>query len=131
MKNGILITLLGLLLLVSVNGQAQASIQEEASVNSTINKFISLNNQTTSLKGWKIQIVTTNDRREMEQAIAKLNQKYPHLEYDWKHASPYYQLKVGAYEEKADLQNMLITLKQDFRSAIPVMDEVEKQDLVK
>ncbi len=110
---------------------AQVQIIEDQEVQTTVNKYKSLHQQTTSIKGWRIQIVTTNDRRKMESAIAKLDQKYPNLDYDWKHASPYYQLKVGAFEEKEDLQNMLITLKADFPSSIPVKDEVEKADLVK
>ena len=124
--------ILFILLILGVQSvYGQATIIETPAVKTTVKKYISLNEQTSSVKGWRIQVVTTNDRREMEKAIAKLNKNYPELDYDWKHASPYYQLKVGAFEAKEDLQNMLITLKQDFPSSIPVMDEVEKIDLVK
>ncbi len=112
------------------NIQAQVEVNEESSVKDALNKYITLNKQQSTIKAWRIQVVTTNDRREMEAAIVKLGHKYPALKYHWKHASPYYQLKVGAYEEKADLQNMLITLKRDFPSAIPVMDNMEKSELV-
>ncbi len=110
--------------------KAQTTISEESRVQQAVSKYSSLNRQQNSIDAWRIQVVTTIDRREMERAIVKLNGKYPALEYHWKHASPYYQLKVGAYEEKADLQNMLITLKGDFPSAIPVKDNMEKSELI-
>jgi len=131
MKNAIFLCLSFIFICTSNQIYGQARIVEDGNVQTAVNKYISLNKQSSSIAGWRIQIVTTNDRRKMESAIAKLNQKYPNLDYDWKHASPYYQLKVGSFEEKEDLQNMLITLKRDFPSSIPVKDEVEKADLVK
>lgn len=121
-----------ILLFLSIQQKAytQVLIQESDAVKQALSKYTLLNQQKSSVSAWRIQVVTTNDRREMERAITKLDQSYPHLKYHWKHASPYYQLKVGAFEEKADLQNLLITLKQDFSSAIPVKDEIEKTELL-
>ncbi len=128
MKNKIFLLLT--CLFFALNASSQVIISEESSIQDALNKYVTLNKQQSTIKAWRIQVVTTNDRREMEAAIVKLGHKYPALKYHWKHASPYYQLKVGAYEEKADLQNMLITLKRDFPSAIPVMDNMEKSELV-
>lgn len=119
-----------LLVLCSTHSDAQVTFSEDSAVQSLMSRFTSLQKQQISLKAWRIQVVTTTDRRNMESAIAKLSQKYPELSYDWTHASPYYQLKVGAFEEKQDLQNLLITLKRDFPSAIPVMDDIEKSELL-
>ncbi len=123
---------LGLIFSLSIltNLDAQVRFVEDASVQSLMSRFSSLQKQQISQKAWRIQVVTTNDRRNMEQAISKLNQLYPQLDHHWTHASPYYQLKVGAFEEKEDLQNLLITLKKDFPSAIPVMDDIEKTELL-
>lgn len=128
----VLINILVLFFLSSLAyvSNAQVSIVEDANVSQVLNKYKTLNSQQTSINAWRIQVVTTNDRREMENAIVKLGHKYPNLKHHWIHASPYYQLKVGAFEEKADLQNLLIALKQDFRSAIPVKDEMEKSELI-
>ena len=109
---------------------AQVTFTEESDVTSLMNRFRGFHQQQITQKAWRIQVVTTNDRRNMETAMAKLNQMYPELDPSWKHASPYYQVKVGAFEEKADLQNLLITLKRDFPSAIPVMDDIEKVKLL-
>ncbi len=118
------------LVLCAIQGDAQVTFSEDSAVQSLMSRFTSLQKQQISLKAWRIQVVTTTDRRNMESAITKLSQKYPELSHEWKHASPYYQLKVGAFEDKQDLQNLLITLKRDFPSAIPVMDDIEKSELL-
>ena len=109
---------------------AQVTFNEESNVTNLMNKFRGFHQQQITQKAWRIQVVTTNDRRNMETAMAKLNQMYPELDPSWTHASPYYQVKVGAFEDKVDLQNLLITLKRDFPSAIPVMDDIEKVKLL-
>jgi hypothetical protein len=109
---------------------AQVTFVEDSAVTSLMNRFKSHHSEQLTIKAWRIQVVTTTDRRKMEEDIARLSTNYPELKYFWKHASPYYQLKVGAFEEKKDLQNLLLTLKRDFPSAIPVMDEIEKSELL-
>jgi len=116
--------------MVAMSVSAQVTFTEESEVTSLMSKFKGFHQQQITQKAWRIQVVTTNDRRNMETAMAKLNQMYPELDPSWTHASPYYQVKVGAFEEKTDLQNLLITLKRDFPSAIPVMDDIEKVKLL-
>ncbi len=110
--------------------EAQVVFSEDANVSSLMSRYRSQHQQQITQKAWRIQVVTTNDRRNMEAALAKLSQMYPQLDPSWTHASPYYQVKVGAFEEKDDLQNLLLTLKRDFPSAIPVMDDIEKTKLL-
>lgn len=111
--------------------QAQIRIQEEAGVATMMNDYLSLNRQSSTVKAWRIQIITTPDRRKMEQARGKFAGVYPHLESYWTHENPYYKVKVGAFETKEDLQNFLLELKKDFPSAIPVQDDIEKTELVR
>lgn len=109
---------------------AQVTFSEDGNVQSLVSKYTNQHHQQISQKAWRIQVVTTNDRRNMEAALSKISQMYPQLDPSWTHASPYYQIKVGAFEEKEDLQNLLLTLKRDFPSAIPVMDDIEKTKLL-
>lgn len=116
--------------LATQHASSQVTFTEESDVTQLMSKYRGFHQQQITLKAWRIQVVTTNDRRNMETAMSKLNQMYPELDPSWTHASPYYQVKVGAFEEKSDLQNLLITLKRDFPSAIPVMDDIEKVKLL-
>jgi siroheme synthase (precorrin-2 oxidase/ferrochelatase) len=105
-------------------------IYETPEISKMMDHYIKLNKSIDEIDGWRIQIVTTTDRREMDQAISKFRRKYPEQLINWTHKSPYYHVKVGAYMTKRELQGFLITLKQDFPSAIAVREKIEKTDLL-
>ena len=109
---------------------AQATIVEEPAITRMMDKFINKHMNEESIRGWRIQIITTDDRRRMEAARAKFQSMYPEIPLNWKHESPYYKVQVGAYENKLNLQGFLLDLKNDFSTAIPVMDDIKKSELV-
>lgn len=114
----------------SVDLNAQIAIEEEDGVSNLISRYETLNQQNSAVKAWRIQIIATNDRRKMETAVSKFKRLYPELEYDWKHAAPYYQVYIGAYEKKEDFEAFILQLKKDFPSSIPVIDQIEKSKLL-
>ena len=69
-------------------------------------------------------------RRSMEKAILDFERLYPHINFDWEHNAPYYQVRVGAYEKREDLEAFLLEIKKDFPSAIPVQADIEKKELI-
>ncbi len=123
--------LIFLLLSLSVPVIAQVSITEEASISRLMNSYISQSRSSDFVQGWRIQLITTNDRRKMEAARVKCENLYPYLTAQWKHVSPYYQVQIGAYRTKLELQSFLITLKKDFPNAIPVMDKIRETELLR
>ena len=95
-----------------------------------MDQFTSSNKSQNTIKGWRIQIITTNDRRKMETARSKFLSMYPDVELKWNHVAPYYRVKVGAYENKMQLMGFLLELKNEFPGVIPVMDDIDKSELV-
>lgn len=110
---------------------AQLTVNEEPGVSKMMNDFVTKNRSNTTVKAWRIQIITTNDRRKMEQVLSKFNNMFPEMETFWTHENPYYKVKVGAFESKEELQPFLLEVKREFFSAIPVVDSIEKKELVK
>ncbi len=119
------------LLLTAASLQAQVTIIEEPEITQIMETYKRTNMQTSVVRAWRIQILTTNDRRKMENGIKKFEQLYPAIEYKWEHNPPYYQVRIGAYELREDLEAMLLQLKRDFPSALPVQDEMKKTELLK
>jgi len=109
---------------------AQIFVDEEPGIGNLMSRYIALNQQNTMVKAWRVQILATNDRREMENASSKFQNLYPSREYDWKHAAPYYQIYIGAFEKKEDFEAFIIELKKDFPSSIPVIERIEKSKLL-
>jgi hypothetical protein len=127
-----LLTILGIVILFGllqpVSGQAV--VNEEPEVAAMMNNFISKHKTNDAIRGWRIQIITTDNRRKMEAARSKFSTMYPETPIKWQHESPYYKVQIGAYEKKIDLQGFLLSLKEDFPTAIPVLDDIYKSELI-
>ena len=115
---------------MSAQMYAQVTIVEEPEITNLMEQYRRHNIKEKVVRGWRIQILTTNDRMEMEQGISKFRTLYPDIPYKWEHNPPYYQVRFGAYELREDLEPMLLQLKRDFPSALPVQAEMEKKELV-
>lgn len=122
--------LFSLLLCLQMSGQGTVNVNTSATITQMMDKFTSTNKEQSKIKGWRIQIITTNDRRKMETARGKFSTMYPDIEVKWNHVAPYYRVKVGAYENKMQLMGFLLELKKDFPGVIPVMDNINKSELV-
>ena len=109
---------------------AQVSVFEEPSVTRMMNAYIGQARSSTHVQGWRIQLVTTNDRRKMETVRGKFASLYPGIDISWKHVNPYYHVQIGAYRTKLELQNFLLRIKSDFPNAIPVRDKIRKVALL-
>ncbi|MDF1694932.1 MAG: hypothetical protein P1U56_03835 [Saprospiraceae bacterium] len=115
---------------VQLNGQGDVNVNASATINQMMDEFTSKNKSEKTIKGWRIQIITTNDRRKMEKAKSLFASIYPDIEVKWNHVAPYYRVKVGAYENKMQLMGFLLELKEEFPGVIPVMDNIKKTELV-
>ena len=115
----------------SLFAQGTVHVETSASIDKMMEKFVMDNQSEETVKGWRIQIITTDDRRNMETARGKFSALYPGVDLSWNHVAPYYRVMVGAYESKKDLMGFLLELKNDFPGVIPVMDNVKKSDLVR
>ena len=111
-------------------GQGQVNITYDKDIQRMKEKFVQENNQQDEIKGWRIQIITTNDRRKMEQAIRKFSSLYLGTDLTWNHVPPYYRVKVGAFANKLDLMAILLDLKRDFPGVIPIMESIKKSELI-
>ncbi len=116
---------------IQLSGQKKnINVHSSPSVEKMMERFISNGKANETIKAWRIQIVTTDDRREMEAAKANFSAMYPGMNIDWKHVAPYYQVRVGYFENKNKLMPFLLELKKTFPSATPVYDNVSKRALV-
>lgn len=113
-----------------VVAQENIKLKASISVDRMMEKFVQNGKATETIKAWRIQIITTNDRREMESAKSLFTSLYSGMNVDWKHVAPYYQVRVGFFENKNKLMPFLLELKKTFPSATPIYDNVSKRALV-
>ena len=120
-------------LLVSVSYSAKAQnilVNEDPNVTSMMNKYIRQSQEEDKVSGWRIQIITTDDRRKMERAESKFKMMYPNMSVERTHESPYYKVKTGAWDNKLYLQVFLQQIQADFPSAIPVVAKIREDVLL-
>jgi hypothetical protein len=103
---------------------------ESEKVKSLMSAYIQKNKANSTIRGWRIQILSTTDRKEMENTRSRFISFYPSIPNNWKHVSPYYQIRVGAFRSKEEMQELLYELKKDFPASISVQDDIEKYDLI-
>jgi hypothetical protein len=119
-----------LLLLFTAASYAQVTVKEDPSITRLMQTYEQSNKEEPIVRGWRIQIMTTNDRSQMEAGLLKFERLYPHISYKWEHNPPYYQVRIGAFEKKYDLEAYLIEFKQEFPSSIPVQDDITKTEIL-
>jgi hypothetical protein len=104
----------------------QVTINEGSEITRVMKAYKEASIANEYIDGWRIVIINTNDRREMESARAKFAAMYSYIKMHWEHALPYYKIKVGAYKTKLELESFLRTLKPDFPRAIPIRSRISK-----
>ena len=113
-----------------LKAQGDVNVSTSPTITQMMDQFTAENKSETTIKGWRIQIITTNDRRKMETARSKFASLHPDVKVTWNHVAPYYRVKVGAYENKMQLMGFLLELKEYFPGVIPVMDNIKKSELI-
>lgn len=106
-------------------------VREHGNISSQMSQFQIKNKQTPFMDGWRIQIVTTDDRREMERALTQFRELYPNIPVDWTQEYPYYKVKVGAFRDKMDYYSFLLEAKENFPSALPVREKIRTEELLR
>lgn len=113
----------------SLNLLGQVTFAEQPQVENLMARYISLGKEEDHINGWRIKLVSTTDRRKMERTNYAFRQQFPSLSPNSKYENPYYSLKVGAFENRFDLEPLLAEIKLYFPEAIPFRDRVLKSEL--
>ena len=112
-----------LLICFGLNASGQnINVNEDYPVKLIFQQYVALNKTTASVKGWRIQLIATTDRRKVEEAKENFMTLYPGVNVDWQHDKPYYKLRAGAFLHKLDALRALQKLKLDFPGAYPAND---------
>ena len=110
--------------------QNTSNVEASPSVNRLMMRYVENAKSKDVVKVWRIQILSTSDRREMETALANFKALYPEMMVDWKHVSPNYQVRAGYFENKNRLMPLMLEIKKSFPSATPVYDNVSKKSIL-
>ena len=83
------------------------------------------------MRGWRIQLLATTDKRQMESNRQKFQSKYPEYKLIFNHEPPFFHLQSGAFLTKQDALPFLERMKKEYPSAFLVSDDIEVSELLK
>jgi hypothetical protein len=83
------------------------------------------------MRGFRVQLLFTNDRRMMETEKRRFEAKYDGSKTVWSFNDPYFQLRTGAFTTRIAAEQMLATLKREYPSSFVVEDEIQVAELLK
>lgn len=106
------------------------TLVEDPAVTRMMASFVEHNKANTQVRGWRIQIMSTTDRRVMEDAQARFKRIYPEYELLFVHQNPYYHLKTGAFLSQQDARPLLKKLQRVFPAAFVVTDQFEINEVL-
>ena len=107
------------------------SLVEEQGITSMMSRMVEINQNRENVQGWRIQIVATTDRRNMDEEKTKFQFRYPDVKVNWEHSKPYYKLRVGAFTTRLEAVRLLYRIKQDYPGAYPIKDnQIPARELV-
>ena len=118
------------ILFVGLTSNAQVVFNEPATLKAVIRQYISENKAQTEIDGWRIQVLATTDRRQMEQTYKRFQDLFPEISINWVHEQPYYRLKVGAFHERRECLPLCQEIRKHFTQALPVTERVELEEII-
>jgi len=116
--------IVSLFLLLSLAGLQAQNITLNASdeVKILMNRYGAENRMSEFVDGWRIQIVSSTDRRKIDEMKMSFIQKFPQIPIKMEHTPPYYKIRAGAFTSKLDAMGLLYIIKQEVPGAYPTKD---------
>ncbi len=116
--------LVGLYLVFILNTSAwsqEIQINESPQLSQLMKNWVNNNRVNPKIDGWRVQLMASTDRQQIEDGKNRFKMAYPSEKADWVHEKPYYKLRAGAFRTKQEAV-AFISLLYDFAGAYPVKD---------
>ena len=117
---------------VSLNSFSQSNIyvnnhviSSDFALSSLIDKHKQKNEHTDEIKGYRIQIISDNNRARVYEEKAKVYQQFSEFKTYLKYVQPYYKLRIGDFKTRLEARNYLEKVIRSFPSAFVVFDDIK------
>jgi len=106
----------------------QVTIAEDPNVTKVMDWYKQLKSSENTIEGWAVQIISTRDRRKMEEARQSFRFRYPQYQIENDYVEPLYRLRVGKFINKLDAMAVRTELRSRYRSALLIKQEFNKSE---
>ena len=130
---GRLLILVPLLLWIcEVSAQSDSSagvvVVKDPRIDMLVNKQIEINEITTrnsrrSAPGYRILIISSNNRNKVIEAKTKMYREFPELKAYMMYQSPFFRLKVGNFRERTDAEAYLAEIQRIYPTGVYIVTD--------
>jgi|SRR5271154_2144151 len=104
-------------------------VHKDARVDSLISKQIQINEETTrdsrrNIPGYRILVVTSNDRNKVFNAKSQIYQQYPELQSYIMYQPPNYKLKLGNFKTQDEAQPYVDKFSKIYPTGVYIIHEM-------
>ncbi|MEO5906646.1 MAG: hypothetical protein ABIQ11_07965, partial [Saprospiraceae bacterium] len=112
-------------ILILASHKAEAQIIEEASVTDLMDRWRLHNMGTKEVRGYRVQILASTDRRHVETVQRAFERKYPDYPVHFAHNEPYFYLKTGAFIANQKAQGFMKKMAKEYPASLIVTDMIK------
>jgi SPOR domain len=126
--------MLSLFILIGLSSFAQTDsnkvvVHKDPRIELLVKKQIEINEITTrnsrrSAPGFRIQVISTNNRNKAMEAKTKIYQRFPELKAYLMYQSPFFKLKVGNFIEREEAESYMQDILQLFPTGVYVVRDI-------
>ncbi|MCC7465616.1 MAG: SPOR domain-containing protein [Saprospiraceae bacterium] len=99
----------------------EVQIQEEPRVSEMIRLWTAANRANPRMEGWRVQIMASTDRKQVEEGRNKFRLEYPEVSATVVQEQPYYKLRIGAFRSRQEAMAFIQQL-EGWPGAYPAKD---------
>ena len=116
--------------ILSINYTANSQIIEPAPVSDLMDRWKLHNMENKEVRGFRVQILATTDRRQMEAVQRAFERKYPDYPIHFDHNEPYWYLKTGAFLTNQKAQAFMKKMGKEYPSSLVVTDLIKGEEFL-
>lgn len=88
----------------------EVQINEDPKVAQVMRSWVSANRAEPRIEGWRVQIMASTNRTQVDQGRARFRTEYPEVAATAVQEQPYYKLRVGAFRTKEEALTFISVL---------------------
>jgi hypothetical protein len=114
----------------NVHAQVGGTLTEQTHITDLMDRWRIYNMGNKEVRGLRVQILATTDRRHMETVQREFERKYPDYPVHFAHNEPYWYLKTGAFLTNQKAQAFMKQLSKEYPSSLIVSDLIKGEEFL-
>ena len=119
-----------LLFILAFVAEGKSQLIEQTQVTELIERWKIHNMENKEVRGFRVQILATTDRRHMETVQREFERKYPDYPVHFAHNEPYWYLKTGAFITNQKAQAFMKQMSKEYPASLIVTDMIKGEELL-